>query len=348
MLRGVNEILAMTRDLGNGDAIHIDNFNRNDVFNSSSISSFEFDDGTTLTSTELLARGFDIIAKPSSPGYAWTFGTNANDRIYGLDTQADELYGNDGDDTLYGGAYGDTLEGGRGKDFLDGGANNDMLKGNDGNDTLDGGTGNDTLNGGGGSDIYLFGIGSGRDYIVNYDANATADKVDAVQFAPDITSRDVTVQRSGTNGLTLSINGTTDTLTIADYFYLDGTNASFRLEEIRLADTVWTVDQVIAMTTTGTNVAPVTTVDVAAVQEDLAVTATGNVLANDSDVNQGTILTVANAGTRVGNFGSLTLNADGSYNYALDNASLAVQSLAAGQVVTETFAYQATDSLIAI
>ncbi|MFZ3019434.1 MAG: VCBS domain-containing protein [Gallionella sp.] len=96
---------------------------------------------------------------------------------------------------------------------------------------------------------------------------------------------------------------------------------------------------------TGTNDAPVVAADTAAVQEDVSLTATGNVLANDSDVDQGAVLSVANAGVFVGNYGQLTLNADGSYSYALDNASLGVQSLAEGQVVTETFAYDATDGL---
>ena len=103
----------------------------------------------------------------------------------------------------------------------------------------------------------------------------------------------------------------------------------------------------VTMTITGANDAPVTAADVAVAQEDLNVSATGNVLSNDSDVDQGTVLSVADAGLRSGNYGQLTLNADGTYAYALDNASLAVQSLASGQVVTETFVYQATDGLIA-
>ncbi len=101
----------------------------------------------------------------------------------------------------------------------------------------------------------------------------------------------------------------------------------------------------VTMTVTGVNDAPVTVNDAAAVQEDLALIATGNVLANDSDVDQGTVLSVANAGTLQGNYGSLLLNGDGSYTYMLDNASLAVQSLAVGQIVTESFAYQATDGI---
>ena len=101
----------------------------------------------------------------------------------------------------------------------------------------------------------------------------------------------------------------------------------------------------LTVTITGTNDAPVVVADAAAVQEDLSITATGNVLANDSDVDQGTVLSVANAGVFAGQFGQLILNVDGSYTYALDNASVGVQSLAEGQVVTETFAYQATDGI---
>ncbi|MDP2694049.1 MAG: Ig-like domain-containing protein, partial [Gallionella sp.] len=103
----------------------------------------------------------------------------------------------------------------------------------------------------------------------------------------------------------------------------------------------------VTMTVTGVNDGPVTASDAAAVQEDAALIATGNVLANDTDVDQGTVLSVANAGTLQGNYGSLVLGADGGYSYELDNASAAVQGLMAGQSVTETFAYQATDGIAA-
>jgi VCBS repeat-containing protein len=99
------------------------------------------------------------------------------------------------------------------------------------------------------------------------------------------------------------------------------------------------------VTITGTNDAPVVVADTATVQEDLTVTASGNVLANDSDVDQGAVLSVANAGIYQGIYGALTLNADGSYIYQLDNASPAVQSLAQGQTVTDTFTYEASDGM---
>src|SRR3546814_12861764 len=44
-----------------------------------------------------------------------------------------------------------------------------------------------------------------------------------------------------------------------------------------------------------------------------------------------------------GAYGVLTLNGDGSYSYVLDNASQRVQGLAAGEVLTESFAYTITD-----
>ena len=53
-------IASLLLDLGNGDAVHIGNFDQNDVFNSSSVSGFEFADGSALTTSELLARGFDL------------------------------------------------------------------------------------------------------------------------------------------------------------------------------------------------------------------------------------------------------------------------------------------------
>lgn len=43
-------------------------------------------------------------------------------------------------------------------------------------------------------------------------------------------------------------------------------------------------------------------------------------------------------------FGTLTINADGSYRYVVDNSSLAVQRLSPGDTLTENFTYQMTDA----
>ncbi|WP_460844413.1 beta strand repeat-containing protein [Noviherbaspirillum agri] len=100
------------------------------------------------------------------------------------------------------------------------------------------------------------------------------------------------------------------------------------------------------ITITGTNDAPVVTADVAQVTEDALISTSGNVLANDSDVDAGTTLQVVSPGTFVGAYGNLTLAADGSYSYSLDNSALHVQSLAQGQVVIDRFTYAATDGIV--
>jgi VCBS repeat-containing protein len=82
-------------------------------------------------------------------------------------------------------------------------------------------------------------------------------------------------------------------------------------------------------------------------EDDPTNTATGNVLANDT----GTGLTVtavsgsaANVSTDVpGTFGTFHIASDGSYTYTLDNNNATVNALAAGQTLTDSIAYSATD-----
>jgi len=67
------------------------------------------------------------------------------------------------------------------------------------------------------------------------------------------------------------------------------------------------------------------------------------VLANDTDADAGTVLTVASPGTFIGAYGTLVLNSNGTYTYTLNNSSAAVQALASGEVVQDVFSYQAKD-----
>jgi len=98
----------------------------------------------------------------------------------------------------------------------------------------------------------------------------------------------------------------------------------------------------------GVNDAPVTQGDVAATVEDEMLPIAGNVLANDSDVDAGTMLQVAAPGDYVGNYGSLSLNADGSYLYSLNNDSAAVQAFGRDKVAAEHFGYSATDGMAVV
>ena len=102
---------------------------------------------------------------------------------------------------------------------------------------------------------------------------------------------------------------------------------------------------------TPVNDAPVAVADVysgtAVVEAGSAVagqaTASGNVLTNDTDVDAGDSKTVTTAGTFSGTYGTLQLNADGSYTYTLDNNLAATQALAQGQQVNEVFNYTMKD-----
>ena len=108
-----------------------------------------------------------------------------------------------------------------------------------------------------------------------------------------------------------------------------------------------TASSVITITIIGTNDAPVAVADVNAVTEDTPPNPViGNVLVNDTDVDAGTVLTVADPGTYNGTYGTLVLNADGSYTYTLDNSRPAVQALANGLQVTDVFAYTASDGMV--
>jgi len=105
---------------------------------------------------------------------------------------------------------------------------------------------------------------------------------------------------------------------------------------------------------------PTARADVDSVTEDGPLTANGNVLTgvggNDANATDGvadtqgadgatvTGLTGGIVGTPlISTYGTLTLNADGSYSYALNNANTVVQGLSVGQTLTETFTYTITD-----
>ncbi|MEQ1813297.1 MAG: putative Ig domain-containing protein [Candidatus Nitrotoga sp.] len=106
------------------------------------------------------------------------------------------------------------------------------------------------------------------------------------------------------------------------------------------------VSSTFALNVMNVNDAPIATADINAVQEDLVLFANGNVLSNDSDADQGALLMVVNAGEIAGQYGSLTLSANGNYSYTLNNTLFAVQSLGREQSVLERFDYSVTDGLV--
>jgi len=99
---GLGSLLVRVGD--QGEAIHLEDFNPDDPFNSSVIETFAFADGTVLDIAALLARGFDIQ------------GTNGDDLLTGT-AIIDRITGGEGADTLIGGPGDDLLAGGEGSDI---------------------------------------------------------------------------------------------------------------------------------------------------------------------------------------------------------------------------------------
>jgi Ca2+-binding RTX toxin-like protein len=156
-------------------------------------------------------------------------GGAGNDTLQG-GSGDDTVLGGVGDDILSAGSGNDVLDGGDGTDTLDGGSENDILRGGAGNDTisggsgadqLTGGTGNDTLAGGTGNDLYNFARGDGQDTIS--DADATAGNQDKLLFGTMINPLDLVLSRQA-NDLRIAIHGTTDSVTVKNWYTSPTTN----------------------------------------------------------------------------------------------------------------------------
>lgn len=99
---------------------------------------------------------------------------------------------------------------------------NDTLIGGAGNDVLEGGRGNDDLAGGSGADVYLFNLGDGQDTINTHDDGGfdSAPSLDRLKLGAGIKSEDLVFSFSGESNqnLVIGIGGTTDSITIENYF----------------------------------------------------------------------------------------------------------------------------------
>jgi Ca2+-binding RTX toxin-like protein len=96
-----------------------------------------------------------------------------------------------------------------------------MLTGAAGNDTLNGGQGNDGLNGGTGNDTYLFSRGDGQDTV--QDEDATVGNTDHLLYGATINPLDLVLSRQ-VNDLRIAIHGTTDQVTIQNWYSSPTTN----------------------------------------------------------------------------------------------------------------------------
>lgn len=130
-------------------------------------------------------------------------------------TRADQLRAYNGATEIHGGEGRDSITGGRFNDSLEGGADSDKIWGGNGDDTLDGGNGNDTLAGENGADVYMFGRGSGRDYL---DSDGGGLSQDTLAFKPGIKPEDISIAEAG-NDIVFKIIGTSDQISVAYYNY---------------------------------------------------------------------------------------------------------------------------------
>lgn len=374
-----------------GDAIHIENFNPNDVYGDHGIETFQFADGTTLSYNELLARGFDLTGTAGDDSLS---GTNVVDRISGL-AGNDTLAGGQGDDLLLGGAGDDTY-------LYNPGDGTDRITDSEGNNTLVLGNGlasadlnaerqgddlvlrmpsvSDsviladwfTQSGTDGINTILFADGStldraGMEGLLNRPPVAVADHLTLGEDGSPLTlsASDLLVNDSDPNsGDVLSVISVGDSRVGATVTLVDGQISydigdSFQsLAEGEVVQDIFgytisdsqgaTAEGLVEVAITGANDAPVAAGDTAPTVEDALLPLTGNVLLNDTDIDNGTVLSVANPGAYQGDYGVLTLAADGGYSYVLDNSSASVQALAEGATAMEHFSYTTTDGIASV
>ncbi|MFC1835194.1 calcium-binding protein [Thermodesulfobacteriota bacterium] len=186
---------------------------------------------------------YDDVGQGLDPWWAHIQGTNGADAVLGSLTRGDGLinaYHGDGD-VIYGTSRDERLVQGIGDAVLVAGCGNDTIWANEDDDILDGGEGNDTLYGQGGNDTYIFRVYSGHDTIVESDP--TPGNTDTIWLGSNLTPEDIVLRRLG-NNLILSIEASSDTLTVRDFFR-NGSTLN-RIEQIQFWDgTVWTYDDMI-------------------------------------------------------------------------------------------------------
>lgn len=107
-------------------------------------------------------------------------------------------------------------------------------------DILSGGKGNDMLQGYSGGDTYLFGRGDGQDTILEYDNNGMGKAdIDRLLFSDDINLDQLWFSRQTDNyndSLVITLLGTSDKVTVRDWFDGGKYNKNAKLEEIVTKD----------------------------------------------------------------------------------------------------------------
>ena len=201
---------------------------------SGDFTSYELDDGTTITHQSLVETvGGDPL-----------LGTNRSDNLRG-DENSNRILGLIGNDILTGLGGNDWLEDYEGSNTLIGGDGDDILKGSGqliggaGADFLDAGAFGGVLSGGTGSDTYSFRKGYSHDTTIN-EGTSDAGDVDTILLGPGITPNDVTLHHLR-NDLLVSIDQGEDQLTVFGHFFTEVPD----IEQILFSDgTLWNANEI--------------------------------------------------------------------------------------------------------
>jgi VCBS repeat-containing protein len=200
-------------------------------------------------------------------------------------------------------------------------------------------------------------------------SSATPSVPENTTLVVDVDSIDPEGETEGGGGLTYAITGGAD----AALFALDANSGvltfvsapDFENPADANADNVYLVQvtvtdgdgltgvQDLAVTVTDVNEPPTANPDTADIDEEAPNVAalnqvSGNVLTNDTDPDADLLTVSAVAGGSVGSplagtYGSVTINADGSFTYTLDDDNPAVDVLNVGDTLSDVFGYTASD-----
>jgi VCBS repeat-containing protein len=275
-------------------------------------------------------------------------------------------------ENVTGGSGNDTIRGNSAVNIIDGGSGSDRISGGGGNDRLDGGAGGDVLDY---SDVsngvqvnLLSGLANagaqgGQDTVSNFEVIVLGSGND--QFIGDDNENgifggagDDQIDGGGGFDTFVYVNvAATDGMAQQAFDVLrvsagaEGTDFIQRVEQIRFVNGAEVFD--VRVDASGNALVASRDDAAAMIEGDMSVTRTGatGVLSNDVNIDQGVgdqkVVSAVNGSAGnvgvaiLGTYGTLILNADGSYTY--NQNTNATDSLRAGQVVTDTFAYTADD-----
>jgi Ca2+-binding RTX toxin-like protein len=136
--------------------------------------------GTTHENTQIVNRGTIRATLDGSHAILSVAGDAFSDVVLNLGTIRGAVSLGNGND-IFDSATGRTLG------PIDGGAGDDLIKGSLSNDVIVGGSGNDRLAGGKGCDVFEFGIGAGRDVVMDFDAVGGGKRQDYLSISEDMT-----------------------------------------------------------------------------------------------------------------------------------------------------------------